>query len=419
MSRYVLTEEGARKIREALRSSGKVGARNVSGSKLAFPDASAEPFRVEWAQSVSSGSGAWIIWLPSSILTVNGSVIDPTKDLDEAKGDYPSGWYVLDMISTGSVMLNVRIPSDGTAPTCSFDSSADTAEEEERVIPICVANVSRDSTTDVVTVSQFVRSAVVIDNTSKQEAVVPSPFMVSKTKTTSESGEPVTVTRIVGNSFYFNGEQKTVPDYNVQEATLQGGSVYLNGEYSDANGAWSFAIGMEAKTPSSSERVFSCKLYDFSGGRVAMDYRTTFLVAGDGLLSIAGDDNGNGGAAEKISGEVEFKGAENSGIKVSTSRQNGATIDLDGRESDVFGIHKISDSEGNVVAKFHGTDDVQLGAGSGITADGTFLFITDIDYYDGWIRVKKRTANVANGAVVSVGNETDWQNVIETVPIDV
>ena len=62
---------------------------------------------------------------------------------------------------------------------------------------------------------------------------------------------------------------------------------------------------------------------------------------------------------------------------------------------------------------------MQLGAGSGITADGTFLFITDIDYYDGWIRVKKKTANVANGAVVSVGNETDWQNVIETVPIDV
>lgn len=173
--RYVLGPNAARKLTELIRGSGKLSHRQGATSSLAFDSEYVAPFTVQWAQSADSGSGAWLVWLPSDkCLIVDGAAVDLTEELEAADDPYPTGWYVLEDVpaSGGSVYLNVT-PGDPEAAeeedqvaTAEFSASASQTEGD---IPILVATVAKDSTTGAVTVKQTVTSALVF-GTGKGDA---------------------------------------------------------------------------------------------------------------------------------------------------------------------------------------------------------------------------------------------------------
>lgn len=155
--RYYLGEAGVRKLRALMNGRGESGAVRGSVPGLALEDEFAHPFTVQWAESV----GSWIIWLPTdSSLVVNGESVDILSDLEEAGGDYPSGWYVIDCLdseSGGSLFLNVHVPKpkdedesegddavrdedeEAADVTASFSAEPDEAEDDEIVYPILIA----------------------------------------------------------------------------------------------------------------------------------------------------------------------------------------------------------------------------------------------------------------------------------------
>lgn len=167
MSKYVLGESGARKLRAILNGRGESGSVHGVAPGLSFEDDFAHPFTVHWAESAGD-SGAWVIWLPSdSCLLVDGEAVDILGELEDAGGDYPSGWYKLDCLdstSGGDLYLNVHIPKkdeeedesegdgdgegseggEGEEPevTASFGSEPDEAEDGETVYPILIAKCS-------------------------------------------------------------------------------------------------------------------------------------------------------------------------------------------------------------------------------------------------------------------------------------
>lgn len=159
MARYVLGENAARQFKALVRGKGEVGNRPAQGAAVAFDAEYANPFTVQWAASVDGGS--WIIWLPSSDLVIfDGEAIDPTKDLQEAGGDYPRGWYKLDGLAlskeTGGELW--LIISFGDTKSARFAGSKESDAENSLAVPICRATVSD---TGARWVRQIVTSAIV------------------------------------------------------------------------------------------------------------------------------------------------------------------------------------------------------------------------------------------------------------------
>lgn len=161
MARYVLGENAARQFKALVRGKGEVGNRPAQGAAVAFDAEYANPFTVKWAASVDGGS--WIIWLPSSDLVISDAgSIDPTKDLVEAGGDYPKGWYKLDGSALskdtgGELWLNI---SWGDTTSARFTGSKEEdGAEKSLAVPICKASVNQE--TGARWVRQLVTSAIV------------------------------------------------------------------------------------------------------------------------------------------------------------------------------------------------------------------------------------------------------------------
>lgn len=284
MGKYVLGESAARKLREMFASSDGISRRSAFSGGAIHVGAFPHPYAVQWAASADSGSGSFVIWLPSSsVLVVDGQSVDLTSDLTDAGDPYPSGWYLLeDMPSSGgSLYLNVTPGNPDASPAEDPEAEfSTTASQTEGDIPILIATISKDSTTGAVTVKQTVASALVF-GTGKGGAAetMPAPFDYIETET-QQGGETVTVKSITRCFFYFDGEPHTLSDYS---ALPEGaGSVYLvctgtldseTGEY-----AWTFALQNQEGTSSTGTKVVNIKLYDFSGGKPSVDYRTTFLA---------------------------------------------------------------------------------------------------------------------------------------------
>jgi len=159
MSKYVLGEAGARKLRALMAGRGVSGSVPCGGPGLAFDSDYVFPFTVQWAASVNEGEGSWIIWLPSSdaLVVVDDTAYDPTEDLDAAGGDYPEGWYLLgdalDPDEGGDLYLVV----DGESATFASEPSSTSGDTS---IKICTASVS--STTEERRTTQYVNSAIIM-----------------------------------------------------------------------------------------------------------------------------------------------------------------------------------------------------------------------------------------------------------------
>ena len=131
-----------------------------------------------------------------------------------------------------------------------------------------------------------------------------SPFeYVRGTETVEVDGEEVEVIThyIKHNVFYWEGALQSLSDYNCA-GVMDSGTVYLIGHQAapssnSKNPTWTWQLGTSAGTAAQGGKVLNFKLYDFSGGKVSMDYRTTFLSLEDttqkAYLKIAkpGDSN--------------------------------------------------------------------------------------------------------------------------------
>jgi len=162
MSDYVLTSRAVRRLRAFLASKHGNGGAGGAPTPIS-PDAFASPFAVRWSATADSGSGAWVIWLPtiSQLVARDGSYITPTGVT--AEQDLATGWYTIDdaQASSTSVYLNLTVPQSGSA-SAEISVTAGQAQTGEAVTAILVAEMSTDSTTGAKRVKQFVDSAVIL-----------------------------------------------------------------------------------------------------------------------------------------------------------------------------------------------------------------------------------------------------------------
>lgn len=111
-----------------------------------------------------------------------------------------------------------------------------------------------------------------------------SPFAYEKSTKISDL-QTVTTHKLVNCGFYWNGEYKSLPDFDVS-GLLGGGSVFLRGQQAEPSSSspdpsWEWSLGTSAASAPSGGKVLNYKLYDFAASKVAIDYRTTFLALED------------------------------------------------------------------------------------------------------------------------------------------
>ena len=224
--RYVLGPNAARKVAELIRGSGEVSRRQGATSGLAFDSEYVAPFTVQWAQSANDGDGAWIIWLPDSrLVTVGNNALDPADGLDDAGGDYPEGWYildddVLDPDNGGALYLNI-------ANVATFSGDAVTSNAVS--VHICDATVDEDSGER--RVKQYVTSAIVIVNGG-----VVMPFDLAGVVETNQQGTQkrlVVKWQSTGASVRWNHWSLTAP---TATADAQGWVTVYTGAWKSAQG---------------------------------------------------------------------------------------------------------------------------------------------------------------------------------------
>ena len=402
MGKYVLGESAARKLREIFASSDGLSRRSAFSGGAIHVGAFPHPYAVQWAASADSGSGSFVIWLPSSsVLVVDGQPVDLTSDLTDAGDPYPSGWYLLEDMpaSGGSLYLNVTPGNPDASPAEDPEAEFSTsASQTEGDIPILIATVAKDSTTGAVTVKQTVTSALVFGTGKGEKAeTTPAPFDYIET-VTQQNGQPVTTKSITRCMFYFDGQLQTLSDY----AALPdpSGTVYLvctgtldaeTDEY-----AWTFALQNQAGTASTGTKVINIKLYDFSAGKPSVDYRSTFLTVNQGV-----------GLGEKT-----FTFDETDIAKIL------ADDDIDiGQKTLVAGTGiSLSISEDGKTITISATG----GSASTSGYSGTRTIIADVDYDTGYNRLRRRyiTEVWSNGVLTNqtLGSwESYHQAVQETV----
>jgi len=149
---YVMGPHAARELKRLIRGNGGTSRRVANSGVLAIDTDYALPYTVQWAQSLNDGDGAWIIWLPPGHLVIDGVEVDASASLSAAGGDYPTGWYELDLGEDYSAGDDFTLYLDVGAASPVFGASSD-----DMVKPVRIADVVDEGKI----VKQSVRSALV------------------------------------------------------------------------------------------------------------------------------------------------------------------------------------------------------------------------------------------------------------------
>lgn len=161
MANYILTEATARGLQELLADrkgirQAKVGQTVADdGEPLERPDENAV-WRVEWMSSLN----AFVVYLGTAPLTVNGSSVMPSGVTAAPAPLAGTGWYKISGFTGGSLWLSVYI--DSTAITARLSSSQISGFQN-----ILVATVSTSSATGEVSVAQNLLGALVISGATE------------------------------------------------------------------------------------------------------------------------------------------------------------------------------------------------------------------------------------------------------------
>ena len=419
---YVLSSSAVSKLRRLVGANASDKTRKAFAVTPSAPSRFPAPFTVRWAQSVNDGAGNWIIWLPTGKeLVVGGTVIDLTAALSAAGDPYPEGWYELadlDLSQGGDIWLNVTIPATGE-PSAEF---ADEPDDGDQVIPILVASVEVDSTTGAKSVYQNLVGALVLGGLGADDfEFAPAPFDIGETKRDAQPGEEgdadgkVVVSGIVNCKFYWDGVEKSLPDYPAPSGTA---TVYLNcvGTASQSASAvngytWTFAMSTsEVSTGGNIYRNY--KLYDFNAGEVVMDWRDTFLALYSGTANRAEPD---GVSIDKIPDAAP--GATPDGDEGRLQLRNFKTASATELTLGTTATTELFPVKANGQIEYRTLKIPAAGGGADISALNGVTIVTNVEWQgasDYRIRVTKRACTVANG-VLSLGNAT--YSYINTTPL--
>lgn len=223
---------------------------------------------------------------------------------------------------------------------------------------------------------------------------VSSPFNYEKTTTTDPSThQPVTTHKLVNCKFYWDGVLKSLNDFDVS-GVLGGGSVYLVGTQaapsaSSPDPEWTWQLATLAGQATSGGKVLNYKLWDFSGGKPSVDYRTTFLSLEDTTQRahyVFKTPNGD----EEV--EVDTTG---SSPKVVIRGSSGKTVTLD--TADIIGS-----CDGDEELKFH---TLKFKDADGNTKTYHGLFCKDIDLTG--LSSAPKVSSTKNRVVVDVMYDTN------------
>lgn len=157
---YVLGPNAARELKRLIRGNGEVSRRVAHPGVLAFDTDYALPYTVQWAQSLNDDDGAWIIWLPPGHLVIDGTEVDASASMTAAGGDYPTGWFALDLGEDYTAGDDFTLYLDVSASPPTFGISS-----QDMVKPVRIATVVDEGKI----VKQSVRSALVFAETKPKQ----------------------------------------------------------------------------------------------------------------------------------------------------------------------------------------------------------------------------------------------------------
>ena len=196
---------------------------------------------------------------------------------------------------------------------------------------------------------------------------ISSPFNYEKsTQTDPNTHQPVTTHKLVNCKFYWEGQLKTLADFDVS-GIIAGGSVFLVGTQAAPSTSaptpeWQWTVATAQGQAPNGGKVLNYKLYDFAQGKPSVDYRTTFLSLEDTTQKakyVFKKPNGSGSVTVDATGESP---------KIVITNGNGKTITLDIADipqdcAGTLGIHSLTytDADGNQQT-YHGLfcDDIEL-----------------------------------------------------------
>lgn len=248
-----------------------------------------------------------------------------------------------------------------------------------------------------------------------------SPFAYEKLTKISDL-QTVTTHKLVNCGFYFDGQYKSLPDFDVS-GLLGGGSVFLRGVQAEPSPAspdpaWEWSLGTGAASAPSGGKVVNYKLYDFAQSKVAIDYRTTFLALEDHTQKarvVVAKPNGNSSILLDATGDQPKL--------VITDGTKSISLDLSEVAEESSGLSVVDVTLGDEeepVAQVVGSTDFEIAqrklvAGEGIkitesedgseatiavdgepdeTFTGTKTVVVDVDYDAATHSLRKRTATV-------------------------
>ena len=188
----------------------------------------------------------------------------------------------------------------------------------------------------------------------------PMPFQYTRTDTDDGQGNITSSYLITNCRFYWDGEYHTLADFT-PPAT---GTVWLIATKSGSGaGSWSFQLSTSQGTAANGQQ--SVKLYDFSGSRITMDYRTTTLMFGPGPRDYlkAGKADGTISATLDATGTSAKATIEGATHDVTIDAAAATQGDVQLRECDYYAPGATTAVKVNVLASMA----MRLGIGATIT----------------------------------------------------
>lgn len=331
MAGYVLSAAAVAKLRRALAPKAGSSSRPGAGASPVASDNFSAPFAVRW--SASEASGAWVMWLPdkTQCVSVAGVYVTPTGIT--AADDLPAGWYTIDNADAQSTALYLVLTTDDStgATTAEIDTAPGTTSTGETVTNILISSLESDSETGAKRVRQFVVGTLALTPGGEEKETPPKPFEYVK-----QAGS------ILYRDFYWDGAlvyAEPDPGFAIpanDDVYLKCvGTLTTSAPGADANGyVWTFTIGTTPATASGTQKVFNFKLYSFSDGEVAIDWRDTFLalwsgvgvdVEPDGVSIDKIPDAAPGATPDGDEGKLEIKGFKSAESSELTLDSNTAT----------------------------------------------------------------------------------------------
>lgn len=390
------------------------------------------PFEVRYDGTLDSGAGGWKIYLPTEhLVQFDGAYLDPLNDVTpilDSNGD-ETGWYSFDEITLHDDHVWLVISESSGAYTASFGN----AEDQQAVANICIADVSYEadtqSTPETITIKQSVVGALVFGGGLE---FAPAPFDIGDTKRDAQPGEEgdedgkVVVSGIVNCKFFWDGVEKTLPDYPAPSGTA---TVYLNcvgteSQSASAVNGYTWTFEMSTSEVSTGGNIYrNYKLYDFNAGEVSMDWRDTFLALYSGTDNRAEPDGVSidkipdaapGATPDGDEGKLQIKGFK-----------AGAPADQNTVTDYLQGVVNIPDGGIQIVCR--GVDNgartlfylplSALFSSSSISGNVSLSYLADIrwDTSTHSLQKKVNSVNMKTGAVTQ-GN---WQTITNgnTTPI--